>query len=530
MKHYTLIILLLTPLSMALAQSSENGAWIFGEVYSIQPKENIRISLWNDAFKMANSEHPALNSIIPLNPPSIYAGTISQRSRDFNLEIPPNMLPAWIVFEDTLSGFSYGPYLISPSDSIKIKFDQIKQQVIFAGPARQSFEMSLGLSQLLERKLFEIPSMLDFSAQPSPRQELLDRFEANNKRFRRKVIPILTPRERLKKMNQTLPILKEDEFALIEEFYRNRVPETVYNTLINDFISHVYFRIFYGFHGYFFRDLKQSAPELVDIFAQSFSYLENQVDSLASKYPPLISPNYLKMQEYRMLGRAAIDDKSVYEVSHLEEDPDLREAVLTAHFLKRNVIIREGISDLGKFLVEVQNPIFKERLETWYTASTPGLLVPDHAFKDEEGTDIRITDFKGKILLLNIWLTGCSSCRSFNEYHLTKIVQEYQNDPEVSIISLSLDQNRERWLRSKASGHYSPEESIHIWTGYEGNSTEHPYLKYFNITSAPQLQLIDQDGKLTGLGLDDKTYEGIRSEIEKLKNHIKNQPNKTLSK
>lgn len=45
---------------------------------------------------------------------------------------------------------------------------------------------------------------------------------------------------------------------------------------------------------------------------------------------------------------------------------------------------------------------------------TPAALVaaPDHVFKTREGADVRLADFRGKVVVVNLWAMWCAPCRT----------------------------------------------------------------------------------------------------------------------
>lgn len=502
------------------AQQSKNeqGAVLFGELYFLKSKDNIRFRLWKSPFEMKINESSTIDTLISYDTPHLFKGTLNPKSKDFSLRIQGQYLPAWISFQDPVDGFSYGPYLLSIGDSIKIKFDQVNQQVLFAGPSRHSFEMADKMKALIEKSVFESPSVLDFSASEPPEQKSLDLIMENNQRFRRKVIPILQRTDRIDRMKSNLEPLKSDEFRFFEAYYRSKVPEHVFNTIMADTYSKEHFKNMYSFNNYNIKDILENAPELLGEFTKAFDEMEQEIECFAHEFDPSFSPNYLKMQEYRMRSKATLTGRSVLEVSgEVEPETALREAVLTSYFLDRNVLIAYGIKDFGDFLSEIKTREFKELLEPWYHTASPGMPVPVYPFLDKDGNEVSIGDFSGRVVLLETWLAGCAACKFFTENHMDKLVEKYRNDPDVVFVSVSLNRKRELWDRHRDSGIFVSKDMLHLWTGREDRASEHPYLSYFNITSAPQLQVIDKNGKLTGLGISDRTCEGISAEIEKLR-------------
>ncbi|MDD3716211.1 MAG: TlpA disulfide reductase family protein [Candidatus Marinimicrobia bacterium] len=70
------------------------------------------------------------------------------------------------------------------------------------------------------------------------------------------------------------------------------------------------------------------------------------------------------------------------------------------------------------------------------------LNIPMPAFrlKHIDGSEIRNTDFQGKILIVSFFATWCPPCR-MELPHLNDTYLEYRNDPEVAVIAVSTDED-----------------------------------------------------------------------------------------
>ncbi|WP_246481797.1 TlpA family protein disulfide reductase [Natronogracilivirga saccharolytica] len=64
---------------------------------------------------------------------------------------------------------------------------------------------------------------------------------------------------------------------------------------------------------------------------------------------------------------------------------------------------------------------------------------PDFELKDPEGKVVKLSDFDGKIVLLNIWATWCPPCR--DEVPALIRLQEAFEDDGVQIVGVAIDEN-----------------------------------------------------------------------------------------
>ena len=68
-------------------------------------------------------------------------------------------------------------------------------------------------------------------------------------------------------------------------------------------------------------------------------------------------------------------------------------------------------------------------------------LAPSLAFVDAAGKPVRIADFKGKVVVLNLWATWCAPCVA-EMPTLAKLAASYAGEP-VAVVALSVDAQKD---------------------------------------------------------------------------------------
>ena len=123
-----------------------------------------------------------------------------------------------------------------------------------------------------------------------------------------------------------------------------------------------------------------------------------------------------------------------------------------------------------------------------------GEQAPDFTAELANGQTARLSDLRGKYVLLQFWGSWCGPCRAENR-HLTPLYRKY-NKQGFEIFSIGIESRRESWQRAIAS-----DQLVWPYHTVELNQFNGPLAQLFNIHSIPTTFLINPDGMIMGVNL-----------------------------
>jgi peroxiredoxin len=134
-----------------------------------------------------------------------------------------------------------------------------------------------------------------------------------------------------------------------------------------------------------------------------------------------------------------------------------------------------------------------------------GVEAEDFAQEDVKGQLVRLSSFKGKYVLVDFWASWCGPCRQENP-NVVKAYNKYK-DKNFTVLGVSLDENRERWLGAIAQDGLS-------WTQVSdlkgwGNDVAVQY----GVQAIPTNFLVDPSGKIIARNLRGEALEAKLAEL-----------------
>lgn len=124
----------------------------------------------------------------------------------------------------------------------------------------------------------------------------------------------------------------------------------------------------------------------------------------------------------------------------------------------------------------------------------PGRMAPEIEMNDPNGVTRKLSDLRGKVVMIDFWASWCSPCRMENP-NVVKLYKKYR-DKGFDIYSVSLDRTRDAWVNAiQQDGLEWPNHvsDLRGWTS-SGGAT-------YGIRSVPSTVLVDRDGRIIARNL-----------------------------
>ena len=144
-----------------------------------------------------------------------------------------------------------------------------------------------------------------------------------------------------------------------------------------------------------------------------------------------------------------------------------------------------------------------------YASSVNGTVpAPEIAFENRSGNIMKLSDLKGKVVLIDFWASWCGPCRAENP-NVVKMYQKFK-DKGFTIFSVSLDEDAAKWKEAISKDKLAWEFHVSDLKGWKSSVVAN-----YGIEGIPFTVLVNKEGKIIGKNLRGEKLEETLNELLK---------------
>jgi hypothetical protein len=310
----------------------------------------------------------------------------------------------------------------------------------------------------------------------------------------------------LKTPEQALQEVSTKEAQFKKQLSENRIglSESVYKTWMTDI---------------------QAAADLARLHIRNYQWTLNQERKTIRKElfatPPKFEPSLwatsraLVQYRYERIKWKVLQEQDAdyrhYELNHstkislrqlfreIQKQPRLDQEFLMTYALVNPYTLRHHFGDTHPDILTeclmiadqtVKNPELRNILMETTQRLKPGVIVKDLITLTEKGDTLKLSDLRGKKIILDRWIADCTGCLEFKKEMIAEVLPKIKDRKDIVIWSVGSVRDFNKWLHLLPTN--SHPDFVSGWLNRKDNSWESDY----KISYAPFIMLIDEHGRL----------------------------------
>lgn len=204
-------------------------------------------------------------------------------------------------------------------------------------------------------------------------------------------------------------------------------------------------------------------------------------------------------EKLRGIAKPLNEEKQALQNKYIDSNPDSYFSLLALQEIAGSRIDVAKIEPrFNKLSANVRNGItgqaFAKKIGA-AKATAIGATAPDFSQSDVDGKQVKLSDFRGKYVLLDFWASWCGPCRAENP-NVVSAFHKFK-DKNFTVLGVSLDQpgKKEDWLNAikKDELHWTQLSDLQGW--------KNEVSVLYGVSGIPQNYLINPEGKIVASNL-----------------------------
>lgn len=216
-------------------------------------------------------------------------------------------------------------------------------------------------------------------------------------------------------------------------------------------------------------------PEGIDLLDSFFTFQETQLGVKR------VEPNKMALRAQSIVS---VDLREYYVLDQLKKLTVSSTAFLIDQIY--NSVVPYITSEQGKN----EYNAMQRRVDELAKTNRTGEDAYDFNYENEKGERIKLSNFKGKYVFIDLWATWCGPC--IVEIPYLKKIEKELHDKNIAFVTISFDKesDKQKWKNFLVSNHMDGTQLI------VDNGMDNELKKHYEINGIPRFILVDGQGKL----------------------------------